>query len=105
MRFLLRTLLTAAVSFLIALGATLWADYTFYAMLRTRPLDIPTIAQWVLAPGELVTFIAILGDSGTEGQHRHCVIASSTAFYACLCFGLAMLIQCLIVAPSSAKSE
>src|SRR5262245_7550573 len=90
MRFRLRTLLIATGSFLIALGAILWADRTFYTTLQMWPANIPLIVKWLLAPGGAVAF-TILGDAGSEGQNRLVVIAASTAFYSVILFVTAMV--------------
>lgn len=91
MGYRLRIPLFVVGSFLIALVAVFVADRTFYAMLQSGPRQIPSIVRWLLMPGEAITFLCILGDSGTDAQQRFWVIATSTSFYTCFGFVVAML--------------
>lgn len=87
MRYRLRTLLIAVTSFLIGLGVTLAVDRAYHAGLwkETRQLR---------APAEMITWLFILGDFGTNEQHRFWTLTSGTAFYACVvfCFAQAVLL-------------
>ena len=91
MRFRFRTLLIGMASFLIGLGATLWADRTFYALLHTRPLDIPYFVKLIRAPGEILTWQLVLGDMGSEAEWRFWVPALGAAFYACVGWAVALM--------------
>ena len=89
MHFRLRTLLIVVASFLIGLGASLWADHAYYGHPGQRR-DIPYIAKLIRTPGEMFTW-QLLGDMGTTAEWRFWLTIFGTAFYTCVGLVIAIL--------------
>ena len=96
MRYRLRALLIVVACFLFGLGLALALDRSYY----TKPSGTWPITKILRFPREIITWIFILGDSGSEGERRFWEVTIGTILYS----SIALCVAALCRRPSVQKA-